>query len=142
MRYLVFLILIAIVVIWLVQRAHDDKEAEQAGKKESLHDQIHQVTDYTTGKTQTNILIDETVNIRKIEIQRAVQFFEGMNARAPRNLDELIEEELLGEEQKYIRYGNVKYEIESGQTPDGRLFIRGAGKDRVKGTKDDWEFIL
>ena len=142
MRYLVFLILIAIVVVWLVQRAHDDKEAEDAGKKESLHDQIHQVTDYTTGKTQTNILIDQTVNIRKLEIQNAVKLFEGMNARAPRSLGELIEEGLLGEEQKYIRYGNVKYEIESGQTPDGRFFIRGPGKDRVKGTKDDWEFVL
>jgi hypothetical protein len=65
-----------------------------------------------------------------------------MNARAPRSLGELIEEGLLGEEQKYIRYGNVKYEIESGQTPDGRFFIRGPGKDRVKGTKDDWEFVL
>jgi hypothetical protein len=128
MRYLVFLILIAIVAIWLIQRAH--------------HDQINQVTDYTTGKTQTNILIEETVNIRRIEIQQAVRLFEGMNARAPRSLDELVQEGLLSEEQKYIRYANVKYEIESGLTPDGRLFIRGAGKDRIKGTKDDWEFIL
>lgn len=142
MRYLVFLILLAIVVVWLVQRAHDEKEAEDAEKKESLGEQIHEVTDYATGRTQTNILIDQTVKIRKLEIQNAVKLFEGMNARAPKSLDELIEEGLVGEEQKYIRYGNVKYEIESGQTQDGRFFIRGAGRDRVKGTKDDWEFVL
>ncbi len=142
MRYFVFIVLAAIVLIWLVQRAYHDKDADKGGKKESLHEQIHEVTDYTTGKTQTNILIDQTVNLRKIEIQEAVKYFEGMNARAPRSLDELQQEELISEEQKYIRYGNVKYEIESGLTPDGRFFIRGVGKDRVKGTKDDWQFVL
>ena len=142
MRYLVFLILLAIVVVWLVQRAHDEKEAEDAEKKESLGEQIHEVTDYATGRTQTNILIDQTVKIRKIQIQRAVSDFEAMNGRTPNGLDELVQENLIGEEDKYIRYGNVKYEIESGQTPDGQFFIRGAGRDRVKGTKDDWEFVL
>jgi hypothetical protein len=142
MRYLVFLILLAIVVVWLVQRGQDEREAEKAKKKESLGDQIHEVTDYTTGRTQTNILIDQTVNLRKIQIQRAVSDFEAMNGRTPKGLDELVQENLIGEEDKYIRYGNVKYEIESGQTPDGRFFIRGAGRDRVKGTKDDWEFVL
>jgi hypothetical protein len=142
MRYFVFFALIAVVAIWLIQRAHNDKKAEEGGQGESLHDQIHEVTDYATGKTQTNILINETINIRRIEIQQAVRLFEGMNARAPRSLDELLQEGLIGEEQKYIRYGNVKYEIESGLTADGQFFIRGPGKDRIKGTKDDWEFVL
>ncbi len=128
MRYFVFIVLAAIVVIWLVQRA--------------LHEQIHEVTDYATGKTQTDILIQQTVNARMLEIKKAVNYFEGMNGRSPKSLDELQQEELITEDQKYIRYGKVKYEIESGLTPDGRFFIHGAGKDRIKGTKDDWQYIL
>jgi len=142
MRYLVFIILAAIVVTWLVQRAHDDKEAEKGGKKESLHEQIDQVTDYATGKTQTDILIQQTVNLRMLEMKDAVKYFEGMNGRAPKSLEELQQEGLITEQQKYIRYGNVKYEIESGLTPDGRFFIQGPGKDRIKGTKDDWKYVL
>ncbi len=142
MRYLVFLVLVAIVAVWLIQRARHDNKSEEGGEKKSLHEEIHEVTDYTTGKTQTNILIEQVVNTRRIQIQNAVRYFEGMNGRAPRSLDELQQEGLIGEEEKYIRYGNVKYEIESGLMPDGRFFIQGPGKDRVKGTKDDWQYVL
>ena len=133
MKYFVFFVLIAIVAIWLIQRAYHDSEAEKA---------MEETTDYATGKTQTNILIQQTVNTRRIAIQQAVKYFEGMNGRPPRSLDELVEENFIGEDDKYIRYGNVKYLIESGTTPEGRFFIQGVGKDRQKGTKDDWQYVF
>jgi hypothetical protein len=133
MRYFVLFVLLAIVAVWLIQRAWHDSQAEKA---------VDQTTDYLTGKTPVDILIQQTVNTRRLEIQNAVRYFEGMNGRPPKSLDELVEEGDISEEDKYIKYGNVKYAIESGLTPDGKFFIQGLGKDRKKGTKDDWQYVF
>jgi len=137
-RYLVLLVLAGIVIIWLVQRAHDDKKAEGAAKKETLHEQIDQATDYLTGKTQINAMLRARLSTRRIEIQEAVKYFQFMNGRSPKSLDELLEEGLLTEEQKYIRHGERRELLSSGLTPDGRFFVEWVGLDRKKGTKDDW----
>jgi len=138
MRYFVILILAAIVIIWLVQRAHDDKEAEKAGKKETLHEQIHQTTDYLTGKTPINAMIRSQMKIRTVSIQQAARNFEIMNGRPPNSLEELVKENLIGEDQMYTKYGNVKTKFISGLRADGRFFIHWIGMDRKEGTKDDW----
>lgn len=137
MRYLVFLILAVIVIVWIVQRAHDDKKADDSRKKESLHEQIDQTTDYLTGKTPINAMIQSQWTIRKAAIQRAVGNFEIMNGRSPTSLDELIQENLIGEEQTFMRYGNVNSKLLSGQDQNGRFFIQWIGMDRKAGTGDD-----
>jgi len=137
MRYFVFFVLIAIVAIWLIRRAHNEKEAEEAGKGESLHDQIHEVTDYTTGKTPINVGIQSQWRIRVVQIRREVSNFEIMNGRTPRSLDELVEEDRIGEQDMYMRYGNVKSKLISGLNQDGQFFIKWIGMDRKEGTNDD-----
>ena len=129
MRYLVFFVLLAIVVIWLIQKAYHDSEAEKA---------VDQTTDYLTGKTQINAMLRARLNTRKIEIQEAVKYFEFTNGRSPNSLEELQEQGFLTEEQKYIVHGRRKEKLTSGLTPDGRLFVEWVGLDRIKGTSDDW----
>ena len=138
MRYFVLLILLAIVIAWLVQRAHNDKEAEEGPKKETLNEQIHQTTDYLTGKTPINAMIRSQMKIRTVSIQRAARNFEIMNGRPPNSLEELVKENLIGEDQMYMKYGNVKSKLISGLMADGRFFIHWIGMDRKKGTSDDW----
>jgi len=138
MRYLVILILAAIIIVWLVQRAHNDKEVEEGGKKEGLHEQIHQTTDYLTGKTQINAMLRARLSTRRIEIQEAVKYFVFTNGRPPKSLDELLEGGLITEGQKYIRHGERKEMLDSGLTPGGRFFVEWIGLDRKKGTSDDW----
>ena len=137
MRYLVFLILAVIVIVWIVQRVHDDKKADDSRKKESLHEQIDQTTDYLTGKTPINAMIQSQWTIRKTAIQQAVRNFEIMNGRQPRSFEELIQENFIGEEQTYMSYGNVKTKLISGLNENGRFFIQWIGWDRKEGTGDD-----
>ena len=137
MRYLVFLILAVIVIVWIVQRAHDEKKADDSRKKESLHEQIDETTDYLTGKTPINAMIRSQWTIRMAAIQRAARDFEIMNGRSPKSLDELIQENMIGEEQTYMRYGNVNSKLLSGQDQNGRFFIQWIGMDRKAGTGDD-----
>ena len=137
MRYLVFLILAVIVIVFLVQRAQDEKKADDARKKDSLHDQIHETTDYLTGKTPINAMIQSQWQIRRVAIQQAVRNFEIMNGRPPRNFEELIQENFIGEEQTYMTYGNVKSKLISGLDENGRFFVQWIGMDRKAGTGDD-----
>ncbi len=137
MRYLVFLILAVIVIVWIVQRAHDEKKADDSRKKESLHEQIDETTDYLTGKTPINAMIRSQWQIRRVAIQRAVGNFEIMNGRPPRSFEELLQENFIGEEQTYMTYGNVKSKLISGLNENGRFFVRWIGMDRKAGTGDD-----
>jgi hypothetical protein len=137
MRYLVFLILAAIIIVWAVQRTHDDKKADDAEKKESLHDQIHETTDYLTGKTPINAMIQSQWQIRRVAIQQAVRNFEIMNGRPPNSFEELIQENFIGQEQTYMTYGNVKSKLISGLNENGRFFVQWIGMDRKAGTGDD-----
>jgi hypothetical protein len=129
MRYLILIILGVIIVIWVFQRIYHDSEAEKA---------VDQTTDYLTGKTPANVLIQTTIRTAKIQIGDAVRLFHGMNGRHPTSLEELQEAGFISEEQKYIRYVNVKYRLLSGQTQDGHFFVRGVGPDQKEGTQDDW----
>jgi c-di-AMP phosphodiesterase-like protein len=138
MRYFVLLVLVVIVMVWLIQRAHNDKEADKGAKKETLKEDIEQTTDYLTGRTQINVMFKAKRDRRKWEIQSAVRYFEGMEGRRPRNLEELLEKGYIIQEQMYDEFGKGKYKLISGQTPEGRLFIKGMGRDHKEGTSDDW----
>lgn len=139
MRYFVLLVLVVIVMVWVIQRAHNDKEAEKGAKKETLHDQIHETTDYLTGKTPINAMIRSQMKIKVVSIQRAARDFEIMNGRPPNSLEELVKENLIGEQDTYMRYGNVKSRLISGlREEDRRFFIKWIGMDRKEGTNDDW----
>ncbi len=138
MRYFVLLVLVVIVMVWLIQRAHNDKEAEKGAHKETLKEDIEQTTDYLTGTTQVNVMYKARITRIKTEISSAVRYFEGMEGRRPRNLEDLLEKGCIIREQVYDEFGKGKYKLISGQTPDGRLFIQGMGRDHKKGTSDDW----
>ena len=138
MRYFVLLVLVVIVMVWLIQRARNDREADKGEKKETLKDNIEETTDYLTGRTQVNVMFKARITTRKTEIRSAVNLFQGIEGRTPKNLEELLEKDYIIREQMYDEYGKGKYKLISGQTPDGRFFIHGMGRDHKRGTSDDW----
>ena len=117
-------------------------QAEKEPKKESAKEDVGQTIDRLKDRTKIGRMIQARIKIRKLEIEQAAKFFEGMKGRPPKSLEELQEEGFIIEQQKYIRHGNVKYEVISGLTPDGRFSIQGIGTDQKKGTEDDWIYVF